>query len=83
MSLNFQIKKRKLSNFLLQPLLQTKIGLYCIGLSLVFAALVAWILYSNLGELFEFVIEMTDAPDEMHKIIYREMKSMVIGIYVL
>lgn len=75
-------KKRKLSNFLLQPLLQTKIGLYSIILSFVFAVLIAIICYVNLGELFVFIIDMTEAPKEVHAIINSYLASMQAWIYL-
>jgi hypothetical protein len=81
--MNFEmLKKRKLSNFLLQPLLQTKIGLYSIGLSFVFALLIGLICYVNLRELFGLIIEMTDAPREVQDIIYSYLSSMQAWIYL-
>lgn len=82
MTLESSTKKRKLSNFLLQPLLQTKIGIYSIVLSFAFAMLIGVICYVNLGDLFEFIIDMTDAPDEMHNIIRSYLISMQAWIYL-
>jgi nitrate/nitrite-specific signal transduction histidine kinase len=75
------IIKRRLSNFLLQPLVQTKIGLYCIILSLLFASVIAAIVYYNMGQLFQFIIDLTDAPNEVQDIILNHLSSIQIWIY--
>ncbi len=77
-----RVVKRQLSNFLLQPLLQTKIGLYCIGLSLVFGACVVSILYVNLSQLYSFIIALTDAPEEVETIILNYLSSLQNWIYL-
>ena len=77
-----RVVKRQLSNFLLQPLLQTKIGLYCIGLSLAFCATLASILYVNLSHLYQFIIDMTDAPDEVETIIFNYLSNLQNWIYL-
>ncbi len=77
-----KLLKRRLSNFLLQPLLQTRIGAYCILLSFVFAGIIAMIVYVNLGQLFAFIIEMTDAPDEVQTIINSYLSSIQTWIYL-
>jgi hypothetical protein len=74
--------KRRLSNFLLQPILQTRIGAYCILLSFVFAGLIAAIVYVHLGKLFGFIIEMTDAPFEVETIIFSYLASIQTWIYL-
>lgn len=84
-----KLLKRRLSNFLLQPLLQTRIGAYCIGLSFVFAGLIALIVYIHLGNLFKLIIEMTDAPEEVQTIILSYLSSiqtwvyLTLGVYIL
>lgn len=76
------IAKRKLSNYLLQPLLQTKIGLYCIAISLVFCAFLGGVLYVNLNQLYAFVIELTDAPEEVENVIFTYLGSLQNWIYL-
>lgn len=77
-----KLLKRRLSNFLLQPLLQTRIGAYCIILSFIFAGLIAGIVYVHLGQLFAFIIEMTDAPQEVQTIILSYVSSIQTWIYL-
>ncbi|MBC7660092.1 MAG: hypothetical protein H7249_10315 [Chitinophagaceae bacterium] len=54
------VKKRKLSNLLLEPLLQTQIGLYCIALSLIFSALIGIVIYENLDSLSNILFQLSD-----------------------
>jgi methyl-accepting chemotaxis protein len=77
-----KLLKRRLSNFLLQPIIQTRIGAYCIILSFVFAGLIAGIVYVHLGKLFGFIIEMTDAPDEVQNIILSYLSSIQTWVYL-
>ncbi len=84
-----RVLKRQLSNFLLRPLLQTKIGLYCILLSLVFTSVLGGLLYVNLAQFFRLVIEMTEAPEEVQTILWQQISSLqtwvylCLGLYVL
>ncbi len=82
MSFAEKMLKRRLSNFLLQPTLQTGIGFYCIVLSLIFAGVVAAIIYVQFGNLFQFIIEMTDAPEEVQTIIWSNLSSIQNWIYL-
>jgi methyl-accepting chemotaxis protein len=77
-----KLLKRRLSNFLLQPIIQTRIGAYCIGLSFLFAAVIAGIVYVHLGKLFGFIIEMTDAPEEVQTIIMSYLSSIQTWVYL-
>ena len=60
-----QKKQRKLSNFLLQPLLQLKLGLYLIALATLFSMLVAYLLQRNFSRVYDMVLELTDAKEEV------------------
>ena len=60
--------KRRAKNYLLQPLLQVKLGLYSIVLAVVFAAAIGCILYFNFASLINSVVLMTDAEDEVREI---------------
>ncbi len=77
-----KLLKRRLSNFLLQPLLQTRIGAYCILLSFLLAGMIAAIIYVHLGKLFGFIIEMTDAPEEVQTIILSYLSSIQTWVYL-
>jgi methyl-accepting chemotaxis protein len=77
-----KLLKRRLSNFLLQPILQTRIGAYCILLSFLFAGVIAAIVYVHLGKLFGFIIEMTDAPEEVQTIILSYLSSIQTWVYL-
>lgn len=63
------VSKRKLSNYLLQPLLQIRLGLYSILLSLGFGCGVLAIIYVNLHKFYDLVLELTDLRDEVTKIL--------------
>lgn len=77
-----KLLKRRLSNFLLQPIIQTRLGLYCILLSFIFAGVIAAIVYVHLGQLFGFIIEMTDAPEEVQTIILSYLSSIQTSVYL-
>lgn len=77
-----KLLKRRLSNFLLQPIIQTRLGLYCILLSFLFAGVIAAIVYVHLGQLFGFIIEMTDAPEEVQTIILSYLSSIQTSVYL-
>ncbi len=77
-----KLLKRRLSNFLLQPLIQTRIGAYCMLLSFLFAGMIAAIIYVHLGKLFGFIIEMTDAPEEVQTIILSYLSSIQTWVYL-
>jgi hypothetical protein len=66
---NRAISKRKLRNFLLQPLLQVKLGLYSIGLAVVFGVLICTMLYLNLYRFYDMVVELTDLGPEVSAIL--------------
>ncbi|RYZ59713.1 MAG: methyl-accepting chemotaxis protein [Proteobacteria bacterium] len=76
MLFGFRIKKRRLSNLLLEPLLQTKIGIYCIAMSLIFMAVVGLILYQNLGNLFDLFFELTDGRVKLHGVIAAYLQNI-------
>jgi methyl-accepting chemotaxis protein len=67
--------KRKLSNFLLQPLLQVRLGLYSIVLSIIFGLGVFTIIYVNFYKFYDLVLELTDLRAEVNEI----LKSYIQG----
>ena len=60
--------RRFLRNFLLQPSLQTRFGLYSIALSVVFAGVVFAILYINLSDFSDIVMALTDSESEVREL---------------
>jgi methyl-accepting chemotaxis protein len=79
----FGLKKRRLSNILIEPLLQTQIGLYSIGLSLLFAELVSVILYQNLGSLFDVFFKLSeDGSIALHDMTAAYLDNIKIWIYI-
>lgn len=57
--------KRKLSNYLLQPLIQVKLGLYSIILSIAFGLVMTWLFYINFYRLYDMILELTDLKEEI------------------
>jgi len=57
--------KRRIRNFLLQPLLQVKLGLYSIFLSFLFGATTTFLLYSNFANFVDAVVQLTDVEDDV------------------
>ena len=60
--------KRHIKNYLLQPLIQVKLGIYCIFLSLVFAVALIMLLKLHFGKLFDAILVLTDAEHEVREI---------------
>ena len=56
---------RSIRNYALQPLLQVKLGLYSILLSLAFAAVISGILYINLAKFSDIILQLTGVEDEV------------------
>jgi len=75
--------QRSFKNFLLNPLLQVKLGMYCIILSVVFAIALGAILYSNFAELIDSVVLMTDLEDDVRDLFLSYWKSTQIWIYLI
>ena len=74
--------KRRVRNFVLQPLLQVKIGLYSIVLSLLFAAALAWIVYYNFAGLVNSVVLLTDAEDEVRDLFMDYWRGTQLWVYL-
>ncbi len=72
--------KRKMMNYLLQPYLQSKIGVFSNGLALLFTASVIAILYFHLRDLVEEVVLLTDAREEVYKLFERELRGVKIWL---
>lgn len=74
--------KRQLRNFLLQPLLQMRIGLYAIVLALCFSIALGAILYANFADLISNVLLMTDAQDEVREIFMSYWHNTQLWVYL-
>lgn len=74
--------KRRFRNFLLQPLLQVKLGLYAIILSTLFACAMAVILYQNFAGLVNAIVLLTDAEDEVRDLFLDYWRGTQIWIYL-
>ena len=57
--------QRKVRNFLLQPLLQVKLGLYSIALAFTFSVMIASLLYLNFYRFYDMILELTDLREEV------------------
>ena len=57
--------KRYWRNFLLQPNLQVKIGLYTVLLAIIFFGAMMSVLYVRFVRLYDMVLELTDMRDEV------------------
>lgn len=75
--------KRSIKNYFLQPLLQVKLGMYCIILSVVFSAALGLILYTNFADLIESVVLMTDLEDDVRDLFMTYWKSTQVWIYLV
>jgi signal transduction histidine kinase len=69
--------KRKLSNFMLQPLLQIRLGLYNILLSLAFCLALVAIFYVNFNKFYDLVLELTDLREEVTDILRSYVQGLV------
>lgn len=74
--------KRRMRNFLLQPLLQVKLGLYAILLSVVFAVALSAILYHNFAGLVNSIVLLTDAEDEVRELFMDYWKGTQLWVYL-
>ena len=72
--------KRKLSNFLLQPLLQIRLGLYAIVLSLLFSGTIAAIIYTHFFRFYDLVLELTDLREDVEAILKGYVQGMALWI---
>lgn len=61
--------RRRFRNYLLQPLLQIRLGLYSIVLALLFSLAILSILYVNLYRFYEMVLELTDMRQEVSQVL--------------
>lgn len=74
--------KRRFRNFMLQPLLQVKLGIYAILLSALFASALAAILWYNFSDLIKNVVLLTDAEAEVNDLMTSYWKDTQLWIYL-
>ncbi len=74
--------KRKLSNFMLQPLLQIRLGLYSILLSFAFCLALVAIFYINFYKFYDLVLELTDLRAEVNDILKSYIEGLIIWLAV-
>ena len=75
--------KRRMRNFLLQPLLQVKLGLYAILMSIGFAAALGGIIYHNFAGLVTSIVLLTDAEDEVRELFMDYWHGTQLWIYLV
>ena len=77
------VYKRSLKNYLLQPVLQSKLGLYCILASIIFTASVIIYGYSSLFGLYEIIVELTDISDDLSSVIQARIMGFLVFCAIL
>jgi nitrate/nitrite-specific signal transduction histidine kinase len=81
-------KVRKFRNFLLQPLVQVKLGIYTIALTVLFSVVFGMQVYASFNGLYDLVLEVTELPDELGAMISDRIVSStrwligIVGIYL-
>ena len=81
--------RRSFKNVALQPMLQVKIGIYCIFISVFLGLSVGGIIYLNMRQFFQVIVELTGAQDEVKGLMLDYMKPAVIevgiaiGLYII
>jgi methyl-accepting chemotaxis protein len=85
----FGKSKRSLKNYALQPFLQIKLGMYCLILSILFVVSLGLVLYVNLENLYNVVLELTGVRSEVIPLIESSIAPaktqllLLSGIYIL
>lgn len=76
---------RSIRNYALQPLLQVRLGMYSVLLSLVFAAVISAILYLNLAKFSDIILQLTGVEDEVKDLLnqYIAPAKLQVAIAVL
>jgi hypothetical protein len=73
---------RSIKNYILQPLLQIKLGLYSIILSTVFALVIVGILYLNLAKFSDIILELTGVKDEVKDLLEQYLSPAAFQIFL-
>ena len=75
--------QRKIKNFLLQPLIQIKLGLYSILLAIFFSATTLAVLYLNLVDFATIIFALTDSESEIRELFTEYVSQTKWWILVL
>ena len=75
--------KRSLKNYFLKPMMQTKLGLYFILASILFAGSIIVYGYTNLAGLYDIIVELTDISDELSDVIRAKISSILMFSSIL
>ncbi len=75
--------KRKLSNFMIRPLVQSKLGIYSIGLTLGFGAFLSFVVYINLSRFIAYTIHLTRAEATIETMLRHDVASIQVFIYLI
>ncbi|MFK7823558.1 MAG: hypothetical protein AB8G05_05345 [Oligoflexales bacterium] len=77
--------QRRLRNYLLQPLLQVKLGLYSIILALCFSSVIILIVYLNMKDFADIVVVLTEHESEIRELFfeYAAISQWWISFFVL
>lgn len=77
--------QRKLRNLLLQPLLQIRLGLYSILLTIFFSGMILGVLYLNLMDFTQIVLALTDSESEIRDLFADYISQTIwwIGILIV
>jgi hypothetical protein len=74
---------RSIKNFALQPLLQVRLGLYSILLSMFFAIAIAGVLYLNLAKFSAVILQLTGVEEEVRDLLDQYMGPTKVQTVVL
>ena len=76
--------QRRLRNYLLQPLLQIKLGLYSILLALCFSSVIISSVYINMKDFADIIVALTEHESEIRELFfeYANLSQWWIGFFV-
>lgn len=77
-----KVQQRRLRNFLLDPLLQVKLGLYAIVLALAFCSIMVGLFYNNFYRFYDLILEFTDLREEVTEIMNSYIQDMVVWTFL-
>src|SRR5437870_4162350 len=75
-------KQRRIANFLLQPVVQLRVGLYNVILSIGYVLLLGAFAYWRLGEFTEVVVTLTEADQEVLALLDDYMRRLAVTALV-
>jgi len=82
--------RRKTKNILLEPQIQLRYGFYFSSAAVIFAALLGWILYLQMQDVLELVIQLTDVPQVTNELVetrlvgfFQKAAALFLGFAIL